>query len=209
MGPDLLYTESTDELVRQSTPLHQNPARRGGRPRKLRRLEQFEYAPYAGWERVLMRTAVVRSSDWREGDVGPRIHTGEQIVPLCRHLGRLDHERIVVFALDAKQRVIAIHEASVGGLHGAAAMPADIGRVPVLLDAKGVIMVHNHPSGDPSPSPDDIHMTINIAGMFEIVGIFFQDHVIVAGRLFGAPSGPEYYSMADAGIGPWGPRLTG
>jgi DNA repair protein RadC len=204
MGPDLLYVDSTEELIRESTAMAANPGR-GGRPRQSRRMEQFEYAPYAGWERVLFRTAVVRSADWRPTDVGPRVERSSDLLPLCRHLMVLDHERLVIFCLDAKDRVTAIHEASVGGLHGTAALPADIGRVPVLLDAAGAIIVHNHPSGDPQPSPDDIRMTLATADMFQALDIRFLDHMIVAGRQLGAEDLPHYYSMAAEAVGPWAP----
>jgi DNA repair protein RadC len=95
-------------------------------------------------------------------------------------LAALDHEEVWLLCLDAKHALRSARCIARGGLHGCALRPADVLR-PALEDAaSGVVIVHNHPSGDPMPSAADIEMTRALLEACEILGIALLDHVIVA-----------------------------
>ncbi len=95
-------------------------------------------------------------------------------------LAALDHEEVWLLCLDAKNALRSARRIARGGLHGCALRPADVLR-PALEDAaSGVVIVHNHPSGDPTPSQADIEMTRALLEACEILGIQLLDHVIVA-----------------------------
>ena len=74
-------------------------------------------------------------------------------------LGGLEYEVVVAVALDGQQRVLGEFEVARGGRHGAALTAADVYRPVIRAAATALILVHNHPSGDPTPSPDDLRLT--------------------------------------------------
>jgi DNA repair protein RadC len=95
-------------------------------------------------------------------------------------LAALDHEEVWLLCLDAKNALRSARRIARGGLHGCALRPADVLR-PALEDAaSGIVIVHNHPSGDPTPSVADIEMTRCLLEACQILGIHLLDHVIVA-----------------------------
>ncbi|HWO12328.1 MAG TPA: DNA repair protein RadC [Polyangiaceae bacterium] len=95
-------------------------------------------------------------------------------------LAALDHEEVWLLCLDAKHGLRSARRIARGGLHGCALRPADVLR-PALEDAaSGIVIVHNHPSGDPTPSSADIEMTRSLIDACQILGLHLLDHVIVA-----------------------------
>jgi len=112
----------------------------------------------------------------------------EHFHPLLRHEKQ---EKFIAVLLDAKNRIQHVAEVSSGGLTSSAVNPRDVFRHVVAHSASGVVLVHNHPSGDPSPSVGDISLTARMVKAGELMGVRVLDHVIV---------GEEgYVSMADEG----------
>jgi len=100
-------------------------------------------------------------------------------------------ETFLVLLLDAKNRVFREVEVSVGSLTASLAHPREVFREAVRESAAAVICVHNHPSGDPTPSRNDIEITRKLHATGQVVGITLLDHVVIGeGR---------YYSFADEG----------
>ena len=111
----------------------------------------------------------------------PQLHSFDSVVAWAReHLLALDHEELWTLALDGRNRLLHARCASRGGQHGCAVGARDILRVALRDGASGLIIVHNHPSGDPKPSAEDIAMTAALATACEAVGLPLLDHVIVA-----------------------------
>ncbi len=104
----------------------------------------------------------------------------------------LDFEEVWILLLRSNQRVFAEWRVARGGIHGCGLLPSDVLR-PVLRCAAGAfILVHNHPSGDPSPSRDDVAMTSALRQACLAVGVTLVDHVIV--------SRGGSYSLGEAGL---------
>lgn len=82
--------------------------------------------------------------------------------------------------LDTKHQVRGVHVISVGLLNENLAAPREVFRPAIRDAAAAVILVHNHPSGDPTPSPEDLAVTRRLEQVAETIGIKFIDHVIVA-----------------------------
>lgn len=112
-----------------------------------------------------------------------------------------DREHCVVMCMDGKNRIIGINTVSVGSLTMAIVHPREVLK-PVRLmrkameaaidmSAAGFIIAHNHPSGDPTPSPEDNALTKRLMKAAEIIGITMLDHVIVGDE--------RHYSYADEG----------
>jgi DNA repair protein RadC len=100
-------------------------------------------------------------------------------------------EHIVVLALDARRKLMATDLISQGTLTQALAHPRDVFRSAIKLEAAGIILGHNHPSGSPQPSPEDHALTNRLREGAQLLAIPLLDHVIV-----GAGS---FYSYADMG----------
>jgi len=91
-------------------------------------------------------------------------------------------EHLAVLALDARRRVLAAQLVSQGTLTQALAHPREIFRTAIKLGAAAIVVGHNHPSGDPAPSPDDDRLTSQLRQAAEVLGIPLVDHVIMGER---------------------------
>jgi len=94
----------------------------------------------------------------------------------------LDHEEVWLLSLDAKNHLLARHRIAMGGLHGCALTPKDVLRPAIRDCASAIVLVHNHPSGDPTPSPSDLQMTHVVAAAAQVVGLQLLDHIVVSGN---------------------------
>ena len=107
---------------------------------------------------------------------------------------RLEHEPVevcIVLLVNTKHHLLGVHELSRGTLDTTLVHPRELFKVAVLGNAAGVIVGHNHPSGDPEPSPDDVALCTRLRNAAAIIGIDLLDFVIVGdGR---------YYSFKEAG----------
>jgi DNA repair protein RadC len=95
-------------------------------------------------------------------------------------IGGLAHEELWMLALDGRGHLRAARCVAKGGLHGAAVRAADPIRAALRADASAFVLVHNHPSGDPTPSKEDVVLTTQIAAGAQVVGVTLLDHVVVA-----------------------------
>jgi DNA repair protein RadC len=103
-----------------------------------------------------------------------------------------DREAFIVLLLDVKHRVIAEEVISIGILDGSLIHPREVFKAAVAGSAAAILIVHNHPSGDPSPSGQDREVTNRLRKAGEILGIPVVDHVIIG-------STGEYFSFRDKG----------
>jgi DNA repair protein RadC len=124
---------------------------------------------------------------------GSRISSSEDVFrafgPL---LARQQHEELWAIALDARQRILSRIQLARGGLSTCPVSIADVFRPLIREGAAAMIVIHNHPSGAPDPSPEDLAFTERVAQAGELLGIFLLDHVIVAAD--------GYFSCLDAGL---------
>jgi DNA repair protein RadC len=92
----------------------------------------------------------------------------------------LGHEEVWLLCLDAKNHLLTRRRIGSGGIHGCALTPKDVLRPAIRDGASAIVLVHNHPSGDPTPSASDVQMTQVVAAAARIVGLQLLDHVVVA-----------------------------
>jgi len=108
------------------------------------------------------------------------INNPDDVVAILKdELLRADREKLVCLTLNAKHVVIGIEIVSVGTLTASVAHPREIFKGAILKNAAAIILAHNHPSGDPSPSSEDIQLTKRIKEAGELLGIELLDHVIL------------------------------
>jgi DNA repair protein RadC len=113
----------------------------------------------------------------------------ERLAPEMSHLER---EELRVLVLNAKNAVLRSVTVYQGNVSGALVRVAELFRDAVRLNAAGLVLVHNHPSGDPDPSPDDVHLTGETIAAGRLLDIKVLDHVIVAAN--------GYVSLRDRGV---------
>lgn len=97
-------------------------------------------------------------------------------------IGLLAAEAVEVFGmicLTTTHRVIGYYEVSRGTLDSTAVHPREVFKAAMLANASSIVVGHNHPSGDPTPSPDDRVLTTRLQAAGELVGISVLDHIIV------------------------------
>jgi DNA repair protein RadC len=121
---------------------------------------------------------------------------------LVLQMGRLEREELRVVLLNTKNVVLRVATVYQGNVSASLVRIGELFKDAVRLDAAGLILVHNHPSGDPTPSPDDLHLTAETLAAGRLLDVQLLDHLVIGHD--------AYVSMRDRGIafdrsGPNGP----
>lgn len=134
------------------------------------------------------RVMLVKESRATAGDV--RISDSQKAYRLLQPLfDGFDREHFMVVGLDAKHAVIGINTVSIGSVTLSIVHPREVFKPAILMNASAVLLAHNHPSGDSTPSQEDRALTRRLKEGGELLGIAVLDHVVLGdGR---------YYSFAD------------
>lgn len=104
----------------------------------------------------------------------------DKVIAYCRaELGHLPRESFHVLFLDQKNGLLAAEELSRGTVDQTSVYPREVVKRALELNAKALVMVHNHPSGDPTPSQADVDITRAVAAAAQALGVSLHDHVIV------------------------------
>jgi DNA repair protein RadC len=123
----------------------------------------------------------------------PKINGSKDAYELVKgDLMDLPHEEFWVIMLNRANRLLKKHQISLGGVHGTVADPKIIFKTALESLASGIIVAHNHPSGNLTPSQQDIDLTKKLKEAGKLLEIQLLDHVIIAGK--------NYYSFADEGL---------
>lgn len=111
---------------------------------------------------------------------------------LSPSMSPLQKEHFVVLLLDSKNKIIKKEIISIGTLNSTLIHPREIFRSAIRENANSIILAHNHPSGDPTPSDDDCKITSRLKEVGELLDIKVLDHVIIGGD--------KWYSFDDEGV---------
>jgi DNA repair protein RadC len=147
----------------------------------------------AGAARLLACVEMSRRAGSWATSARPTVSTPEDVVALCGlQMRGLDREHFWMLALNTKNRLLRIVEVSVGSLNASIVHPRELFKEAVRLSAASVVVVHNHPSGDPTPSGADLQLTRRLVRAGEVLGIDLVDHVVIG-------DGGSYASVRDMG----------
>lgn len=135
----------------------------------------------------LGRRTLVRAAAERPQLASPR----EIATYLLPQYGSCHVEQFGIVMLDSKQRLIRIRIVSIGSLDATVVHPREVFREAAAASAAGIVLFHNHPSGDPTPSQEDLLLTARMVDAGEVMGITVVDHVILAEQ--------RYFSLMEAG----------
>jgi DNA repair protein RadC len=111
---------------------------------------------------------------------------------LILQMGRLEREELRVVILDTKNHVLRVVTVYQGNVSASLVRVGELFRDSVRLNAAAVILVHNHPSGDPTPSPDDMHLTAEALAAGRLLDIALLDHLVIGHD--------AYVSLRDRGV---------
>jgi DNA repair protein RadC len=117
-------------------------------------------------------------ADWPSGRWTIR-SPGDVARPLTTDMGRLEREELRVLSLNTKNVVQRATTVYVGNVSASLVRVGELFRDAVRLDAAGIVLVHNHPSGDPTPSPDDLHLTAEAIAAGRLLDVDVLDHVVI------------------------------
>jgi DNA repair protein RadC len=106
----------------------------------------------------------------------------DSVADQFRELMRETREHFCALFLDAKNQLIRKHTIHIGTLTMSVVGPREVFREAIREGASSLVVVHNHPSGDPTPSPEDIQVTERLAEVGKMLDIFLLDHVIIGHR---------------------------
>jgi DNA repair protein RadC len=112
----------------------------------------------------------------------PAIRGPEDVLAQVRDLARARKEHFVILILNARHELQCRETVSIGSLNASIVHPREVFQPAILHSAASVVLVHNHPSGDPEPSEEDLNITKRLVQVGDLVGIGVLDHVIVASR---------------------------
>lgn len=124
--------------------------------------------------------------------VGKRITDSDQVVGLFEDLRDEAKENLITISLDAKLKIICFEVVAIGSVAAIYLKPGEAVRSSVALNSHGVIVLHNHPSGDPRPSRQDKEFTRNLKVVTDALGFEFHDHIIVGDE--------NHFSFVDEGL---------
>ncbi len=124
--------------------------------------------------------------------VGIQFRRSGDIYRAFKELATMPVESFLVVHLDSKNRMVGMTTCSIGSMTSSLVHPRDIFRPAIANMTAGLIFIHNHPSGDPAPSDEDIQITKRLCEVGKLIGIKCLDHIVIgSGR---------YFSFADQGL---------
>jgi DNA repair protein RadC len=112
---------------------------------------------------------------------------------LMLEMGVLEQEHLRAVILDTKNHVLKIHTIYIGSLNTAVVRVAELFREAVRLNAAAIIVAHNHPSGDPTPSAEDVHVTRQVVEAGKLLNIDVLDHLVICHS--------RWVSLKERGLG--------
>ena len=122
--------------------------------------------------------------------VSQTISDAQTVFAMFSFLQQETKEHFIALHLDVKNRILCIDRVSAGTMTSSLIHPREVFKTALLSSAASLLLIHNHPSGDPTPSRDDISITEKLKGASEIMGIALLDHVII---------GDGYVSLKEKG----------
>ena len=139
---------------------------------------------------TVMKMVVLREDapSW----VSKRFTAPAQIFELFRDLYNETKEHFVTLHLDGKNKILCKDPVSIGSLNQSIVHPREVFKTALLSNAAAIILVHNHPSGDPSASKQDIAITNRLKEAGEIMGVNVLDHIIIGDG--------TYFSFVEEGL---------
>jgi DNA repair protein RadC len=145
----------------------------------LGELEQFNGLGTAKVAQIAAALELGRRAATSIPEDRPQIQKAADAAALVQDMRDLQQEHVRVILLDSQRRVVTISTVYIGTLYASVLRAAEIFREAVTRNCPALILVHNHPSGSPNPSPEDIQITQSLLAAGKLLDIQFLDHLII------------------------------
>jgi DNA repair protein RadC len=158
------------------------------------KVDELRAVPGVGPNRAAALAAAFelgRRSGWAPPHRGDRLLDPGRVYELLKHIAFSDQEQFHIVCLDVRGRLIKSILVAQGGLHVCPVPPRDLFRSALRVNAHSVVLVHCHPSGAISPSPDDDMLTERLRTAGELLGLVIRDHLVIGSE--------GYFSYVEAG----------
>lgn len=124
----------------------------------------------------------------------PQVRSAQDVAKLLKaEMGWLAQEHLRIVLLDTKHHVLGVHEVYKGSLNTSLVRVGELFREPIRHNCAAIILVHNHPSGDATPSAEDVSLTQKVVEAGKLLDIDVLDHLVI-GR-------PQFVSLRERGLG--------
>ncbi len=141
-------------------------------------------------------TALIQLPLVRESS-GQKIRTPRDVYEVCRDIAELAQEVMHVLVLDAKNGLLERQMVTLGLVDASLVHAREIFREAIRTSAAALILAHNHPSGDPTPSGEDLRITRQLIEAGRIIDIKVLDHIVIGRPLNGSPA---FLSLRESGL---------
>jgi DNA repair protein RadC len=141
--------------------------------------------------RAVFDTLTIREAIPDYLDPVKRFTSSQQVFETFSYLRKECKEHFIALHLDGKNRIACIDRISVGSLNQSIVHPREVFKTALLSSAAALLLIHNHPSGDPTPSREDLDITRRLKEAGELLGISILDHIII---------GDTCVSLSDRGL---------
>lgn len=156
-------------------------------------LRSFNGLGKAKAAQILAALALGQRVSMLQPEQRPEIHRAEDAARLLMDMGHLTQEQVRVMLLDSQRRVMHIQTVYIGTVNMSVLRIAEIYREAIVRNSPAVIVAHNHPSGDTTPSPEDVEMTRALRDAATVLDIQLIDHLIIGQN--------RWSSLRDMGLG--------
>ena len=120
-------------------------------------------------------------------EINNKISSPKDIVNVLTHVLKIQEEAeeiFVLITLDTKNKITGIFEVSRGSIDSSIVHPREVLKRALLNNSANIVVAHNHPSEDPTPSKNDINITLRLKEASDLIGINLLDHVIIGGSRY-------------------------
>jgi len=146
-------------------------------------VDELTKIPGIGMARACQLAAALelgrRAARYRRPEAQRITNPGDVAEVFMEEMRYYDREHFKAAYLDTKNRIIKVETISIGSLNASIVHPREILKPAIRVSAAGIVLVHNHPTGDPTPSREDVDFTRRFAKCGELIGIDLVDHLIV------------------------------
>lgn len=124
--------------------------------------------------------------------IGHKVTSPKVVAELFSDLQNETKEKLIAINLDAKNKILCFEVVAIGSVASIYLRPMEVFRTSIMVNAYGLIVVHNHPSGEDEPSSEDIEFTKRLKRISDDLGLNFYDHIIIGLE--------SYYSFAEKNL---------
>jgi len=141
--------------------------------------------------KAVYETLTIKEEIGHYFEPGTRFTSPLQIFNMFSFLANETKEHFITLHLDGKNKIVCIDQVSTGSLNQSIVHPREVFKTALLSSAAAIVLIHNHPSGDPQPSREDREITRRLKEAGDLLGVRVLDHMIV---------GDTYMSFVEMGL---------